>query len=71
MTDKTTPVSCLDCGADYAAVPMDVVLSKAQWLLLNPDDGGVLCPSCLVARAAKLPGAINLTARITFAEDFR
>lgn len=60
----------MDCGLDYGQYPLDVVLSKEQWLLIHPDDGGVLCGNCIVARAAKLPSVINLTVRITFAADF-
>jgi hypothetical protein len=68
MTDAR--VRCMDCGLDYEQYPLDVVLKKAQWLLIHPDDGGVLCANCIVGRAAKLPRVINLSVQITFAEDF-
>jgi len=69
-TEETAQVKCLYCGQDYSKQPLDVVLSKEQWLLLNPDDGGVLCAACIVKRAAELPHVINLSARITFADEF-
>ena len=65
-----TTISCMDCGLDYTQYPMDVVLKREQWLLIHPEDGGCLCANCIVARASKLPGVINLTARITFGSDF-
>ena len=64
-------VRCMDCGLDYEHdFPLDVVLTKEQWLLIHPQDGGVLCGNCIVKRAAKLPHVINLTATIKFASDF-
>lgn len=35
-------------------MPLDVVLPDDQWKALCPE-GGILCVSCLVARAARLP----------------
>ena len=61
--------ACLDCGLPYAAFPLDTVLSDAQWRLIHPDDGGVLCAGCIVTRAARLPGVIVVSARIIFAAD--
>ena len=69
--ERTPPqVACIYCGGDYATQPLDVVLSKEQWLLLNPDDGGVLCAACIVKRASELPHVINIAAKIQFASDF-
>lgn len=48
---------CLDCGLPYAAFPLDVNLPRSQWLLIHPDEHGVLCARCIVARAAAVPGA--------------
>jgi hypothetical protein len=49
--------ACLDCGRSYMEFPLDLNLPRGQWLLIHPDDGGLLCASCIVARAAKIPGA--------------
>jgi hypothetical protein len=63
-------VKCLDCGTDYAAtMALDLALPRAQWLLIHPSDGGVLCANCMLGRAARLPGVINVTGLITFAAD--
>jgi hypothetical protein len=67
----TAALCCMDCALDYEHdFPLDVVLTKEQWLLIHPADGGVLCANCIVKRASKLPHVINLSARITFASDF-
>ena len=58
---------CLDCKTEVPSI--DLAIPRQQWLLIHPDDGGVLCPNCILKRAAKLPNVINLTARITFAND--
>ncbi len=63
-------ITCLDCGLNYDTFPLDVVLTRIQWLLLNPLDGGVLCANCIVSRAARLPQVINLSCSITFASDY-
>lgn len=60
---------CIDCQCPDEEMPLDAVLTGKQWNLICPG-GGVLCASCIVKRASVLPGVINLTARITFAEDF-
>ncbi len=49
---------CLDCGLDYANFLIDVVLPRDQWLLIHPDEHGLLCAGCIVKRAAKIPGVI-------------
>jgi len=68
---STPAIRCLDCGCDYdAAMACDMVLSREQWLLIHPEDDGVLCAHCILRRADKLPGQINVMARITFADDF-
>lgn len=60
----TSDAACMDCGRPYAEFPLDVLLPRHQWLDIHPADGGVLCPNCLVARAAKLPGAVAVHAVI-------
>lgn len=49
-------MGCLDCGAPYEMFPLDVVLPRGQWLLIHPDEHGVLCAACIVKRAARIPG---------------
>lgn len=64
-------VKCLDCNKDYdSEMSLDLVIPRDQWLLIHPDDGGVLCANCLISRASKLKNVINLTALITFADDY-
>lgn len=61
----------MDCGADYDEVmALDMLIPRKQWLEINPDDGGLLCANCLIRRASKLPHVINITGRITFAEEY-
>lgn len=63
-------VACLDCGGDYAELmACDLVIPREQWLAINPDDGGVLCANCMIRRASRLLGAINITGRITTGDD--
>jgi hypothetical protein len=74
MTDDDKQVSapevpCIDCGRPYPH-GLDLVLTKKQWLMVHPDDHGVLCPSCIVNRAAELPRAISIYAHIEFGEHF-
>lgn len=65
------PSDCMDCGLPYAGPAwLDLVIPREQWLLIHPDDGGILCANCLIARASKLPHVINITGRITFGSDF-
>lgn len=58
---------CLDCGRDYNDFGMDVLLPRWQWLLIHPDEGGLLCANCIVTRSAKVPGAVGLHATIGIA----
>ncbi len=51
---------CLDCGLDYADFGIDVLLPRHQWLLIHPDDGGLLCARCIALRAAQVPKAVAL-----------
>lgn len=63
-------LTCEDCGVLYPSFPIDFVLIKEQWLLIKPEDGGLLCGNCIAIRASKLSGVINLSIKITFAEDY-
>jgi hypothetical protein len=52
------PAKCLDCGLDYDQFGMDTQVPRAQWLTIHPDEGGLLCATCIVRRIAqRLPGA--------------
>lgn len=63
-----TSLRCLDCGLPYATFPLDVLLPRAQWLAIHPEgDDGVLCASCIVARASKIPGATVVHAVVEIA----
>lgn len=61
-------LGCLDCGAPYSEFPLDTTLPDEQWMMIHSRAGGVLCGSCIVRRAAKLPGAIAIRAVIEFAD---
>lgn len=60
-------MGCMDCGMESE---LDCVLTKTQWLMINPKDGGMLCANCIIKRAAKLPHVINLQCYISFADDY-
>lgn len=55
---------CLDCGMPYGDFGLDVVLPDDQWLMIHPEKDGLLCASCIVKRASKLPTAIIVKASI-------
>jgi hypothetical protein len=62
---NTNEVCCDDCGLPYSEFGIDTVLPNLQWLAIHPaGEGGLLCASCMVKRAAKLPGII--AARMVF-----
>ena len=60
---------CLDCGATDNDMPLDATLPSKQWLLICPE-GGILCASCIVKRAARLRHVICVEMKILFADDF-
>lgn len=62
-------VRCMDCGALYRDFPLDTTLPDEQWRQIHPNDGGVLCASCMVKRGAMLPRVIALRARFEFANE--
>jgi hypothetical protein len=59
---------CLDCGRTYPH-GLDIILTRKQWTEINPEVDGVLCPSCIVNRAAKL-GFSSVYAYLAKIEDY-
>lgn len=60
--------ACMDCGLPYERFPLDVLLPRAQWLRIHPDEGGLLCAACIVQRVKdRIPGAtvIHAVAEVT------
>src|ERR1700722_6114461 len=57
---------CDDCGQQFAG---ELVLPRADWLRVNPQDGGILCPSCIWGRVRPFSDTINVTGRITSSDD--
>jgi hypothetical protein len=55
-------LGCMDCGKPYSTFPLDMTIPDGQWREIHETDGGVLCANCMVARLAKLPGAIAVRA---------
>lgn len=68
MQETVDNTDCIDCNIKI--LPISFNLSREQWLLIHPSDGGILCPNCIIKRASKLPNVINITGKITFAEDY-
>ena len=50
---------CMDCSLFYTKFGMDLVLPDQQWKIIAPE-GGLLCPTCICRRAAKLGGTAVL-----------
>ena len=61
--------ACLDCGKPYSDFPLDTVLPDEQWRMIHDSEGGLLCANCMVARLAKLPGAVAVRMRLEFAKE--
>lgn len=61
-------LTCMDCETAYSAFPLDTTLPDEQWRLIHDSEGGVLCASCIVRRAARLPGIVAVRARLEFAK---
>lgn len=56
---EPTSAACLDCGLPYEQFLIDVLLPRSQWLIIHPDEHGVLCARCIVRRVAdKIAGAV-------------
>lgn len=69
MTACCAGCNCMDCGIEDAE-SVGMLVPREHWLMIHPEDGGILCANCMVKRAKKLPRAINITGLITFAEDY-
>jgi hypothetical protein len=67
MSDAVPVPACLDCGLPYVQFPLDVILPRPQWLEIHSEDNGLLCASCIVARAAKVPGVTCIHAILEIA----
>lgn len=65
--DPSPPPNCLDCGLAYEFFPLDVLLSRSQWLEIHPAENGLLCAACIVRRAAKVPGVTCVRAILEIA----
>jgi len=61
---------CMDCDLAYSNFPLDMMLPDEQWLMIHPEGlDGLLCAQCIVSRAAKLPHATVVMARIDLGND--
>jgi hypothetical protein len=60
---------CQDCNRPYPH-GLDMVLTRKQWEMIQPQPEWELCPSCIVNRAAKLEGAVSVYAVIMFANSY-
>jgi recombinational DNA repair protein (RecF pathway) len=66
-TTIVTAADCLDCGKPYGGPDwLDLRLPRDQWLMVHPDENGILCANCIVARAARLPKTVSVCALIEF-----
>ena len=68
--DLCPPVLCRECGLPYEEHGLDITLPDEQWLMIHPQDGGVLCGTCIAKRAERLPRAIAIRAYIELASDY-
>ena len=50
---------CLDCGAQYKTLGLDLVLPDQQWRAVCPENG-ILCANCICRRARKVGGTALL-----------
>jgi len=62
-------MACRDCNAADAEMPLDTVLTGEQWERICPE-GGILCASCIVRRAAKIPDVICVDLRVICIVEF-
>lgn len=59
---------CRDCLGPVGSISL--LLPRAHWLLICPEDRGVFCANCMLDRAAALSEVINVTGIITFGADY-
>jgi hypothetical protein len=46
-----TKARCWSCGLPYSKFPLDLLVPRAQWLLINRGrESGLLCAACIVRR---------------------
>jgi len=44
-------LGCLECGAEYGGPWFpDMIIPDSAWLRIMPTLGGLLCPTCILAR---------------------
>jgi hypothetical protein len=56
--------ACEGCQRPYP-FGLDMTFPLEQWLAVSPSgQNGLLCPNCMVNRAAELPGAVIVRARV-------
>jgi hypothetical protein len=68
---EDSAVRCLDCRQPYAELmACELIVPREHWLRIHRNDSGVLCANCMLRRVAGLPGAINITGRITFVKEY-
>ena len=65
--DRQLEAACLDCGLPYEQFGMDLQLPRSQWLLIPPEENGLLSACGIVKRAAKLKGACSIQGVIEIA----
>lgn len=54
---RASHVGCMDCGFPYSEFGIDLVMPRAQWMEIHPQEDGVLCANCMMQRASKVKGA--------------
>ncbi len=60
----------MDCHKPYDNFGLDVVLPNDQWLLINPQNDGLLCAQCMVNRAKKLGNIISIRMNLLTIKDY-
>jgi len=65
---KKKELTCMDCSRKYKDFGFDVLLLDWQWILVNPDENGVLCANCILDRMAKLNKTFRRKNRFTLAK---
>ena len=46
-------LACMDCGALYRELGVDLVLPDQVWKVLVPEEKGILCASCICKRCER------------------